>query len=101
MEIVRLPLFCCPFLGLFAIIVVYHNRFVRFLWIFVHKKIVAVLLLDSATGLLRKFELARADAGNDSTVDEQVGSGDETCMLAQQEGCCIGNLVAGSYTLGG
>ena len=50
---------------------------------------------------LSKFILTCTDAGDDTTVDEQIGACDETGMLSQQEGCCLGNLVAGTCTLGG
>ena len=50
---------------------------------------------------LSKFILTCTDAGDDTTVDEQIGACDKTGMLTQQEGCCLGNLVAGTCTLGG
>ena len=49
---------------------------------------------------LPKLEFACTDAGDDAAVDEQIGSGNETCMLAQQKGCGLGYLVAGTCTLG-
>ena len=48
-----------------------------------------------------QLEHTRADGGDDATVDEQVGAVDEGGMLAKQEGCGIGNLVAGGYAAGG
>ena len=45
-----------------------------------------------------KFKPACADAGDDTSVDEQVGSRDEPGMLAQQESSCLGYLVAGART---
>ena len=50
---------------------------------------------------LSKFILTCTDAGDDTTIDEQIGACDKTGMLTQQEGCCIGNLVAGACALGG
>ena len=35
---------------------------------------------------LSKLILPCADGGNDTTVDEQVGAGDEACMFAKKEG---------------
>ena len=46
--------------------------------------------------LFPQFELTSADACDDAAVDEQIGAGDETRMLSEQEGCCFGNLVAGA-----
>ena len=48
-----------------------------------------------------KFKPACADAGDDTSVDEQVGSRDEPGMLAQQESSCLGYLVAGACATGG
>ena len=47
-----------------------------------------------------KFEHSRADGGDDSAVDEQVGAVDEGGVFAQEEGCGIGNLIAGGYAAG-
>ena len=55
----------------------------------------------TAKELLPKFKLSRANAGDDTTVDEQIGACDETGMLTQQEGCSLGNLVAGTCALSG
>ena len=46
---------------------------------------------------LSKFILACTDAGDDSTIDEQIGACDKTGMLTQQEGCCLGNLVTAAF----
>ena len=48
-----------------------------------------------------QFEHSCAYACNNPTINEQVGACDETGMFAEQEGCCIGNLVACCYALGG
>ena len=47
-----------------------------------------------------KFEHSRADGGDDTAVDEQVGAVDEGGMLAQEERGGIGYFVAGSYAAG-
>ena len=50
---------------------------------------------------LSKFILTCTDAGDDTTVDEQIGACDKTGMFTKQEGSSIGNLVACCYALGG
>ena len=52
-------------------------------------------------GLPLQLEHPRADAGDDSTVDEQVGAVDEGGVFAKQERGGIGNLVAGGHAAGG
>ena len=50
---------------------------------------------------LSKLILPCADGGYDTTVDEQVGTGDEAGMLAQKEDSRLGYLVARSRALCG
>ena len=49
---------------------------------------------------LSQLILARTNGSDDSTVDEQVGTSNEPCMLSQEEGGGLGYLVASAYALG-
>ena len=48
-----------------------------------------------------QFEHPRAEGGDDTAVDEQVGAVDEGGVFAQEERGGIGNLVARSHAAGG